>query len=113
MASSGVPSMEPSSTTMTSLTPGARRAKATTDATVGDSFNTGMMTEINDSSFSVPLLTVERGVMLRCRIIESNQGIDESYQQRFLRVSLRTRGASMVAVTTSAWDVMSEDYTCE
>jgi hypothetical protein len=46
MACCGVPSIEPSSTTMTSVTPGALHANSITDFTVGDSFRTGIMTVI-------------------------------------------------------------------
>ena len=45
-AISGVPSMEPSSTTMTSLTLGSRRANSTTLPIVSDSLRTGIITEI-------------------------------------------------------------------
>lgn len=45
-ANSGVPSIEPSSTTMTSVTRGSRRVSSTTDAIVADSLSAGMMTVI-------------------------------------------------------------------
>jgi hypothetical protein len=50
-ASSGVPSMDPSSTTITSSTLGPAFANSMTDRTRSDSFSTGMITEIMLVSF--------------------------------------------------------------